>query len=589
MNKKLQRRKNCSRVHFHQQLKAAPRTTTTMEASAKSILFLLLLISCSHLLSFAAQLGATTKPQSQATNPAVNNRRIIAQPYVVVPSPPQQQQQASSRIIAQSYPSSASSKQQQQSTVITHESRQAYTTQQQQQPSTNHFVSPLHRQPSSHHAHHFGDNQAAHFHLQQVGNRLPGGHQESLCQVSPGERCAGASSDADSIAAARAEFKIHLEDSSLELKRNLNAYWKEFRDLSLDLVHLAHEGTMRRLKEALSGQQLNESDSQHYAMAIHPFFDSMSYHLTGLETVASSAAEYGALPLPESRQTFATDISEEIDQYFRRMHLIHLKRLLERARKSPSGNQPDLDLECMSRNLNTQPEVDRLIQEFQVQDEQGFAELMAEQQLIAQSIKQSLEFARTLLQSLYSARGIFQNLTERTHEWMPSQQCHRALARMTVCGQNRCPQGGRQTSGSSRGAGGFQLPLAESAQLPCENYCLNVVRGCMNDVYELNRYWSSYASALGSFKQNMIQMNNIENVMSSLDEKLLNFMIKLQQQYTLALESSPLADSADDAASSSSSSSSSSQDQQPSRSAAELESAKVSKLARRAPRKKKSQ
>lgn len=565
---------------------AAAAAASTMKLSSLSTAkLLLLLISYIHLLSFTAQLGETK------SNPIVNsnhnlNQRIRAQ---------QQQQQQHSTVIT------------------THESQHVYANSkpqqhQHQQQLTNHFssaASPLHRQPYNVTAgrHHLvapvsvvaGDTQAPlrfhqtnqpapasfvapnhrHHHQHQGGGSASGhnrGHHQLLCLVGDGSglpaKC-GPNHEGDAIDTAWAEFKLNLRDSSKDLIRNLDSYWKEFMNFSLDLVYLAREGTMRRLKDSLERQQLNHTDFRHYELAVRTFFESMFHHLTGSELANPQDLPLSTLSSNSNRQV-AVDMGEEISQYFRKLHLIHLKRLLERTRKSSSGAQLEIDLECMSSNLKSQARLDALIQEFQSKDQldQQFGDLVLEQQANVQSIKQSLEFARALLQSLYSARGMFQNLTERANDWMPSQQCHRALARMTTCQQCHTPPPTR------RSAPATQL-LPESAHLPCENYCLNVVRGCMNDVYELNRYWSNYAGALNLFKQNMIQMNNIENVMGNLDEKLLNFMIKLQQQYNLSLESSPFASDTD---TDSEVTASSDQQQQARAGSADLESAKVSKV-----------
>lgn len=150
-----------------------------------------------------------------------------------------------------------------------------------------------------------------------------------------------------------------------------------------------------------------------------------------------------------------------------------------------------------------------------------------EQMKLTLSIRHSLEFARTLLSSLNLAHEMLVNITLRPDDWMPAQACHAALMRMTVCQQCHEP-------------GPHQQPRPYYAAPPCENYCLNVVNGCMNDLYDLNRFWSEHINALAHFKENMIQMNNIENVMSTLDDRLLAFMATLQQQYNSSVSSEQL-------------------------------------------------
>lgn len=304
---------------------------------------------------------------------------------------------------------------------------------------------------------------------------------------------------------ALAEFQSKLKETSSELRQLLASYREEFRTLSLDLVLFAKDNTLKRL--------LQYDLQQHYESTRH-LFDSMYSHLTSYETISHyddsvSRAEY---PLNS-----VADINHEIGTYFNRLHLIQVKRLLDQ-RLSSTG---EVDLECLTANLQSQQQVEQIFGEIlsvgaTSQEQQH---LPMDQMKLTLSIKQSLEFARTLLSSLTLANEMFNNLTHRSAEWLPKSSCHQALMRMSVCQQ--CYPSATPTNRSHPN----DLPP------PCEPYCLNVVRGCMNDIYELNRFWSDHISSLSRFKTNMIQMNNIENVMSSLDEKLVNFIIKLKQQY----------------------------------------------------------
>lgn len=246
-------------------------------------------------------------------------------------------------------------------------------------------------------------------------------------------------------------------------------------------------------------------------------------------------------PEPMEQPSQLAGLSGELSDYFRQLYLIQLKQQLE-ARRATTGSR--FELECLSKNLRTQQQVERALEELvehsraspsDQEHQSGRSQLTLDQLKLSQSIKQSLEFARTLLSSLTMADEMFQQLTERTNEWMPHSACHQALAKLTQCPQ--CYQPPRPTNRTHQqpnlGRILGQSPAAEQVSgAPCENYCLNVVRGCMNDIYELNRFWSDHVAALSRFKINMIQMNNIENVMSSLDERLANFVVKLQQQYS---------------------------------------------------------
>ncbi|XP_054724883.1 glypican-5-like [Uloborus diversus] len=55
---------------------------------------------------------------------------------------------------------------------------------------------------------------------------------------------------------------------------------------------------------------------------------------------------------------------------------------------------------------------------------------------------------------------------------------------------------------------------------PCSGYCLNVVRGCLAHVAELDQPWSDYVSGLERMTSGLIASYNIEEVLSVLDTKI---------------------------------------------------------------------
>lgn len=346
---------------------------------------------------------------------------------------------------------------------------------------------------------------------------------------------------------AVAEFKSKLDETSIELRQLISGYLYEFRALSLGLVLVARNDTLTRLRN----QQVDQNEFKLKHEATRRLFESMYSNLLSYQQMGAIGHEFELVSsfqryqqqqqqrapgLAGVQQQHGADIGHEIATYFRRLYLIHLKRLLEQRLAAGQWGEPrELDFECLENNLASQQKVELVLAELAVgagsepggeQQQQAAGRLnglQLEQARLSVSMRQSLEFARTLLSSLGLASEMFANLTRRVDDWMPSQACHSALTRMTVCQQCYSPAAGQAAAPLARQQ--YEGPLA-----PCENYCLNVARGCMNDLYELNRFWAEHVAALARFKSNMIQTNNIENVMSSLDAKLVAFMGRLGHQ-----------------------------------------------------------
>lgn len=344
-------------------------------------------------------------------------------------------------------------------------------------------------------------------------------NQFSVCQLH-NSKCNEASFNHSALS----EFQKKLDYTSADLKQLIKTYWEEFRALSLDLVLVAKNNTLSRIAYTRDP----------YFLANERLFNAIHSNLNNYDMVPSQ--DYETLPtmlLSSIQNLPIPNMNIEIANYFHRLYSIILKRLLDSRLQSVG----EVDLECLSSNLKSQQELEKVISELfgdinEHENAQSYSksnrqQLSQEQTRITQSIKQSLDFTKTLLSSLGLANEMFYNLTHGASDWMPHSSCHQALARMTLCPQCYNPQ---PKKGSSIGV--------DIIQPPCEDYCLNVVRGCMNDIYELHRFWVDHVNALARFKTNMIQMNNIENVMSNLDERLINFMTKLTQQYNTSGTSS---------------------------------------------------
>lgn len=428
--------------------------------------------------------------------------------------------------------------------------------QKQQQPSTviNHHKSARHHH-IAHPTHQFNPEPNVRLPNSQYSyyQRVPSFSHNSLCHLPehllPDTKCTP-ELDSEFKRSAIAEFQAKLSETSLDLSQFLSSYLEEFKSSSLDLVLVANNNTLSRLQQQqqqqkitftsspTANQELNYDFNQQYE-ATKRLYESIYNHLADYDTSAASGSpasvahlELSNGPLSDNhnvdRSSYSpiasnsvADINREINDYFRRLYLIQVKKLLD---QKLTGSSVEVSLECLGANLHSQHQVEEILNELNSPLD---AHVSLEQSKLSKTIKQSLEFARTLLSSLSLSNEIFRNLTSQASEWMPNQSCHQALARMTICPQCYSSAALRSKSGA-----GFINDHILIAQPTCENYCLNVVRGCMNDIYELNRFWSDHINALTRFKTNMIQMNNIENVMSSLDEKLVNFMTKLNQQYS---------------------------------------------------------
>ncbi|GIY22778.1 glypican-5 [Caerostris extrusa] len=113
---------------------------------------------------------------------------------------------------------------------------------------------------------------------------------------------------------------------------------------------------------------------------------------------------------------------------------------------------------------------------------------------IGAQVTRSFEAARTFLEALQLGLEVI-NTTEHM-DFGPD--CSEAFVRLMYCPQ--C-QGFLQVK-------------------PCAGLCLNVVRGCLASVSELDDSWSEYVSALERLTSGMVGTYNIEHVLSTLDTKI---------------------------------------------------------------------
>jgi hypothetical protein len=390
----------------------------------------------------------------------------------------------------------------------------------------------------------------------------------AMCHIQehlkPYSRCLGRD-EARLNGTALAEFRSKLEETSSDLRQLLELHLLEFRSHSLGLVLLARNETLNKLHHHHQQQQqaADGGGSAVWAQAATTsatkrLFDAMHAHLLSYQQLANGPLG-GPSPADQQRPSSTVGpldpLGQEISSYFKRVHLIQLKRMLDASLAAATNSRQQhmlVDFQCLDKNLPSQTHVEKALEEL------ASSSMLAgggapdnndssskskndnnnnalryfstparhhlEQARLALAMKQSLEFARTLLGSLNLSAEMLNNITRRVDDWMPSQACHAALAQMTVC--QECHVSSSAASAADP-IGGIMSPAA----VPCENYCLNVARGCMNDLYELNSFWAANLNALSQFQTNMIQSNNIENVMSSVDARLLNFLKRLETQY----------------------------------------------------------
>lgn len=109
-------------------------------------------------------------------------------------------------------------------------------------------------------------------------------------------------------------------------------------------------------------------------------------------------------------------------------------------------------------------------------------------------VTRSFNVARTLLEALQV--GI--EVISTTDHMVFRPECNNGLTKLVYCSQ---------CSGYAKAK-------------PCSGYCLNVVRGCLAHVAELDQPWSDYVSGLERLTSGLVASYNIEEVLSVLDTKI---------------------------------------------------------------------
>lgn len=103
---------------------------------------------------------------------------------------------------------------------------------------------------------------------------------------------------------------------------------------------------------------------------------------------------------------------------------------------------------------------------------------------------------RAFLQSMHLAVEVV-NTTDHAR---PSRECSRALMRMRYC----------------------PLCQALTESKPCMGYCLNVLRGCLASLAEVDAHWQEFVHSLEALEKRMHDGKDLENVLASIPSLISN-------------------------------------------------------------------
>lgn len=117
-------------------------------------------------------------------------------------------------------------------------------------------------------------------------------------------------------------------------------------------------------------------------------------------------------------------------------------------------------------------------------------------------IKRSFVATRTFEQAITSAAEVARNMATVR----PGAECTSALTKMQQCGACR----------------GF-------VEKPCSNYCVNVMRGCLNHFIELDVEWDNFVQSMDKITERLLGPFNIvmvvEPINIKISEAIMNFQV----------------------------------------------------------------
>lgn len=117
-------------------------------------------------------------------------------------------------------------------------------------------------------------------------------------------------------------------------------------------------------------------------------------------------------------------------------------------------------------------------------------------------IKRSFVATRTFEQALTSAAEVARNMAN----FKPGAECTGPLTKMQQCGVCK----------------GF-------VEKPCSNYCVNIMRGCLNHFVELDNEWDNFVQQMDKITERLLGPFNIvmvvEPINIKISEAIMNFQV----------------------------------------------------------------
>lgn len=125
-------------------------------------------------------------------------------------------------------------------------------------------------------------------------------------------------------------------------------------------------------------------------------------------------------------------------------------------------------------------------------------------------IKRSFVATRTFEQALASAADVAKNMVNVR----PSADCTAALTKMQQCS-------------ACKGL----------TQKPCSNYCVNVMKGCLNHYNEIDVEWDNFVSSMERISERLLGPFNIvmvvEPINIKISEAIMNFQVNIKFRFVL--------------------------------------------------------
>lgn len=169
---------------------------------------------------------------------------------------------------------------------------------------------------------------------------------------------------------------------------------------------------------------------------------------------------------------YESEVSQTMNQYFDDLFPLVYHNLIQTKPKELNANYAN----CLRSSQ---------------QDLMPFGDIS--QQLIFQ-LEKSLDAAKTLLNAI--SMGI--EVVNRTQYYDIPDTCLSSLTKLTYCAHCQ---------------GHVHIK-------PCSGFCLNVLRGCLSKLADLDKPWNEYLMAMERFSSGIIGPYNLENVLAAFNSKI---------------------------------------------------------------------